>query len=70
MTFAEISQAFAVTSSLTAADETQKQKAKEDLLEADERILAIAQRKPFIAIMSANEKTALEKAKADLGITR
>lgn len=29
MTFAEISQAFAVTSSLTAADETQKQKAKE-----------------------------------------
>jgi uncharacterized protein with GYD domain len=70
MMFAVISQEFADGSSLTAKDENEKMKAKEDLLESDKHILAVAQRKPFIAIMSADEDAAVKKAKTDLGLSQ
>jgi hypothetical protein len=40
------------------------------MLAADRRILAIAQRKPFISFMSADEAAAVKKAKADLGLSQ
>ncbi len=66
MVFAEISQPLAVAN----ADEKEQEQEKADMLAADRRILAIAQRKPFFAIMSADEAAAVKKAKADLGLSQ
>jgi hypothetical protein len=66
MLFAEMSQPLLVAN----PDEKEQQKEKEDMLEADRRILAIAQRKPFISFMSADEAAAVKKAKADLGLSQ
>jgi len=66
MVFAEISQPLAVAN----PDEKEQEQEKADMLAADRRILAIAQQKPFIAIMSADEENAVEKAKADLGTSQ
>jgi hypothetical protein len=54
MMFAEISQPLAVAK----PDEKEQEQEKADTLAADRRILAIAQQKPFIAIMSSDEKNA------------
>jgi hypothetical protein len=67
MMFAVGSQGGAVTEDYPSDDEKQKAKAKEDLLEADKRIVAIAQQKPFFSFYSSDEDAALKKAKADLG---
>jgi hypothetical protein len=66
MLFAEISQPLAVAN----PDEKEQEKEKADTLAADGRILAVAQQKPFIAIMSADEAAAIKKAKADLGLSQ
>jgi len=67
MMFAVTSQSSAVAENYPSIDEKQKAKAKADLLEADERVLAIAQQKPFFSFYSSDEDAALKKAKADLG---
>jgi hypothetical protein len=67
MMFAVISQSSAVAENYPSIDEKQKAKAKEDLLEADKEVLAIAQQKPFFSFYSSDEDAAIKKAKADLG---
>jgi hypothetical protein len=66
MVFTEISQPLVVAN----ADVKEQEQEREDRLTADRRILAIAQRKPFIAIMSSDESAAVKKAKSDLGMSR
>jgi hypothetical protein len=66
MVFADLSQGIADTNISSAKDDNQKAKAKEDLLEADRRILRIAQQKPFISIMSSEEAASLKRAQDDL----
>jgi hypothetical protein len=66
MLFAEISQPLAVAN----PDKKEQEQEKADTLAADRRILAVAQQKPFIAIMSSDESDAVKKAKADLGLSQ
>lgn len=70
MMFAMISQQLTLAQSNPSDDEAQKMKTRNDLHEGDMRILTIAQRKPFISFMSADEAAAVKKAKADLGISQ
>jgi len=68
--FAVISQQLTLPQSNPSDDEAKKMKARDDLYEADIHILTIAQRKPFISFMSANEAAAIKRAKTDLGLSQ
>ena len=70
MMFAIISQQLTLAQSNPSDDEAKKTKTRDDLREVDIRILEIAQRKPFISFMSADEAAAVKKAKADLGLSQ